>query len=180
MTVRRSKVSQLPKEIQDQLNARLVGSGFSNYRGLVKWLAEQGFDISRSALHQHGSALEEEFKAAIADARRTRELARAAKETGEDESGELMQAASEIIQDNLLRLSLKAKAEVDTAETKLSADTMATLSHAFANVGRFDLSRRKWQAEVRKRLDALEKDCARKGRPLDAATLNAIRDELYG
>lgn len=178
--MRRSKVSQLPKAVQDELNARLVGSGFSNYRGLVKWLSEQGYDISRSALHQHGSALEAEFQDAIADARRTRELARAAKETGEDEAGELMQAASEILQDNLLRVSLKAKQEVAGSETKDSADVMATIAHAFANIGRFDLSRRKWQAEVRKKLDALEVKGLPSGRMPDAETLKAVKETLYG
>jgi len=178
--MRRSKVSQLPKSLQDELNSRLVGSGFSNYRGLVKWLAEQGFDISRSALHQHGSTLQQQFDDAIADARRTRELARAARETGEDEDGELMCAASEILQDNLLRVSLRAKHELEGKDTKDSADTMATIAHAFANVGRFDLSRRKWLAEVKKKLEALEAESKKGSITVDMATLEVVKARLYG
>ncbi|MCL2076032.1 MAG: DUF3486 family protein [Betaproteobacteria bacterium] len=178
--MRRSKVSQLPKAVLDELNARLVAAGFSGYRGLVEWLNGQGIDISLSGLYRHGSGLQKQFEDAIADARRTRELARAVKESGENEDGALMQVASEIMQDNLLRVSLKAKEEVEGNDTRDSAETMATIAHAFANVGRFDLSRRKWQAEVKKKLDALETKSRHDGMSLDMATLNAVKEALYG
>jgi hypothetical protein len=145
--MRRSKISQLPQNVLDALNARLIGSGFSDYAGLVAWLSEQGYDISRSSLHRHGSGLEAEFEEAMADARRTRELARAAREAGDADNGALLEAASGIMQDSLLRVSLKLKQgqSDDPAET---AKTLSLISRAFADVGRFDLSRQKWQAEI--------------------------------
>ena len=55
---RRSGVTGLPPEIRDELNARLVANGFSGYEALSEWLEEQGYSLSKSALHRHGSVLE--------------------------------------------------------------------------------------------------------------------------
>ncbi|MDR1063648.1 MAG: DUF3486 family protein [Azoarcus sp.] len=175
--MRRSKISQLPQAVLDELNTRLIGSGFSDYSGLAEWLSGQGFDISRSSLHRHGSELEDEFNAAISDARQTLALARAAQEGG-DESGALMKTATEIMQDNLLRASLKLKsAEYDPTEL---AKTLSLISRAFVDVGRFEIQRQKWQTEVRAKLDALERESQKPGATLDAATLKAVKEALYG
>ncbi|MDR1350726.1 MAG: DUF3486 family protein [Zoogloeaceae bacterium] len=145
--MRRSKISQLPQEVLDALNAKLIGSDFSGYAGLAEWLTGQGYAISRSALHRHGAELEAEFEAAMADARRARALARASREAEDADDGALLEAAAGIMQDSLLRASLKLKQgeNGDPAET---AKTLSLISRAFADVGRFDLSRQKWQAEI--------------------------------
>lgn len=54
----RSTVSQLPPEVLDELDRRLIEGGFSDYSGLSDWLAGQGFEISRSAVHRHGRLVE--------------------------------------------------------------------------------------------------------------------------
>ena len=149
--MRRSKVNTLPQEVLDALNAKLIGSGFSDYDGLAEWLASEGYDISRSALHRHGSALEEEFESAMADARRTRALARAARDAEDSDDGALLAAASGIMQDKLTRVALKLQGEDDPSET---AKTLSLVSRAFADVGRFDLSRQKWQTEIEEKARA--------------------------
>lgn len=143
--MRRSKVSTLPQAVLDALNAKLIGSGFSDYDGLALWLREQGFDISRSSLYRHGSSMQEEFEEAMSDARRTRALARAAREAEDSNDGALLEAASGIMQDKLTRVALKLQNSEDPAE---AAKTLSLVSRAFADVGRFDLSRQKWQMEI--------------------------------
>lgn len=152
---RRSKVGGLPPEVLDDLNAQLIERGFSGYEELSAWLKGLGFDISKSALHRHGSALEAEFEEAMADARRTRALARAARESGNGDDGELLEAASGIMQDNLLRLSLKLKNS--GGEPEETAKTLSLISRAFADIGRFDISRQKWQVENEARIRAEER-----------------------
>ena len=71
---RRSGVTGLPPEIRDELNARLVANGFSGYEALSEWLEEQGYSLSKSALHRHGSVLEADFEAAMSDVQRTTAL----------------------------------------------------------------------------------------------------------
>lgn len=177
---RRSKIKDLPGEVVDDLNARLIARGFSGYDELAGWLRDLGYDISKSAVHRHGSALEAEFEEAMADARRTRALARAAREGGGEEDNALLSAATEIMQDNLLRVSLQVKNGGD--DPKAQAKTLSLVARAFSDVGRLDIARQKWMAETRQRLDKLEEE-AKAGtgtRRLDAETLRIVREEIYG
>ena len=48
----RSAVGQLPEEIRDEINRRLVENSFSGYAQLAGWLRELGYQISKSALHR--------------------------------------------------------------------------------------------------------------------------------
>lgn len=177
---RRSKVSTLPQEVLDDLNARLIGSGFSDYSGLTDWLREQGLNISKTALWRHGKALEDEFEEAMADARRTRAMARAAQIENDGDDGCLMGAATEIMQDSLLRVSLKLKNSGD--DPAATAKTLSLVSRAFADVGRFDIARQKWRAEVQtKAADVAEKVAkqVKKG-GMSAATVDEIKRSILG
>ena len=151
---RPAKVKLLPPEVLDDLNARLIGQGFAGYDALAEWLQAKGFDISRATLQRHGSALEAEFEEAMADARRTRALARAARESGGDEDGSLMSAAASILQDNLLRVSLAVKRDSED-DPAAAAKTLSLISRAFADVGRMDIANQKWMAETRTKLDVI-------------------------
>lgn len=151
---RPAKVKLLPPEVLDDLNARLIGQGFAGYDALAEWLQAKGFDISRATLQRHGSALEAEFEEAMADARRTRALARAARESGGDEDGSLMSAAASILQDNLLRVSLAVKRDSED-DPAAAAKTLSLISRAFADVGRMDIANQKWMAETRAKLDVI-------------------------
>lgn len=164
---RASKIMKLPPEVLEELNAMLISNGFNDYEGLSDWLKEKGFDISRSAVHRHGSELEAEFEEAMADARRTRALAKAARESGDANDDSLMTAASEIMQDNLLRVSLKLKnsgsdqADPENAPSlNDTAKTLSLISRAFADVGRMDIQRQKWQVENEARIRAEERASA--------------------
>lgn len=176
---RRSKIKDLPGEVVDDLNARLIERGFSGYDELAGWLRDLGYNISKSAVHRHGSALEAEFEEAMADARRTRALARAAREEGDDDNA-LMSAASGILQDSLLRVSLKIKSGDEDAAGEAKA--LSLVSRAFSDVGRLDIARQRWMAETRARLDKLEEEAnsGAGGRRIDAETLRIVRQEIYG
>jgi len=58
-----SKISQLPKRLRDELNARIIHNGFADYDGLETWLSEQleqqglQVQISRTAIHREGKKL---------------------------------------------------------------------------------------------------------------------------
>lgn len=176
---RRSKVDGLPAVVLDDLNSKLIERGFSGYEDLAAWLKELGYDISKSALHRHGSALEAEFEEAMADARRTRALARAARESGDNDDGALLESASGIMQDNLLRLSLKLKHS--GAEPEEAAKTLSLISRAFADIGRFDISRQKWQIEMEAKIRADEREkvtAAAKAAGASPDLLKKIRVEL--
>lgn len=148
---RRSKISALPQGIVDDLNSRLISSGFRDYVELSEWLKSLGYDISKSAVGRHGQELEAEFEEAMADARRTRALARAARESGAENDNSMLEAATEIMQDNLLRVSLQVKNEDDPTS---AAKTLSLVARAFADVGRLDIARQKWQTDMSARMAA--------------------------
>ncbi|WP_438454688.1 DUF3486 family protein [Vreelandella venusta] len=143
----RNKVFDLPQEVREQLNEKLVGSGFQGYEALAGWLSESGYNVSKSSVHRYGKDLQEEFEEAMGDVRKTTELARAMASEGEDESGHLIDATARIVQDQLLRISIamrKAEHEPDVAAKHLSSVTKA-----LADIGRVSLSQKKWAKELR-------------------------------
>lgn len=177
---RPSKIKALPQPLVDELNQRLINSGFTGYEGLSAWLKAEGYDISKSAVIRHGSSLEAEFEEAMADARRTRALARAAREAGDDNDDSLLSAASGIMQDNLLRVSMEVKHADDDPATK--AKTLSQIARAFSDVGRLDIARQKWQEEVRAKAGEVAEKAARlatKG-GLSAEGVAEIRRSILG
>ena len=90
----RSAISQLPEEIQLELNRRLVANSFSDYQGLSEWLEELGFEISRSSVHRHGHLFEEKLIAIKIATEQAKAIATAAG----DEEGAMNDALIRLIQ----------------------------------------------------------------------------------
>lgn len=178
---KRSKVYELPPELRDELNERLVSTGFQGYAGLADWLAGHGFKVSRSSVQRYGQDLQEEFDEAMGDVRKTTELARAMASEDKDEDGSLIDATARIVQDQLLRISIamrKAEHEPETA-----AKHLASVTRALADIGRVSLGQKKWARELREEVarEAADKatEVARRG-GLSKEMVNDLRRELLG
>lgn len=175
---RRSSVSQLPQNFLDELNRRLVENGFSGYQEMAAWLREVGFEISKSSLQRHGTKLEADFDEAMADVRRTRALAKAAQDEGDE--GEVLSATSGILQDLLLRIAIALR-QADTDPTE-AAKSISMIARAHSDVGRLQVTLSKWQDETRAKTAAAAEavtQVARKG-GLSANAVDAIRREILG
>jgi len=178
---KRSKVYDLPPELRDELNERLVSTGFQGYAGLADWLAEHGFKVSRSSVQRYGQDLQEEFDEAMGDVRKTTELARAMASEDKDEDGSLIDATARIVQDQLLRISIamrKAEHEPETAAKHLSSVT-----RALADIGRVSLGQKKWARELRQEVaqqaaDAAEQSLAGQGMSREA--IDSIKRDILG
>ena len=152
----RPAVDKLPAEIRDELTAILVGNGFSDYAGGSEWLATKGYVIKKSALHRFGADLEAEFETSMQEARRSIALARAMRDSGKaDDDGVLLDAASSVLQDQLLRISLALRTvEVDPAE---AVKLVSQASRALADLGRMTVTNKKWQTEMAATIRAEER-----------------------
>jgi len=155
-----------------------VENSFSGYAQLAGWLRELGYQISKSALHRHGSQLEADFDEAMADVRRTRALAKACKDEGDE--GDVLTATSGILQEQLLRISIALRqADSDPAE---AAKSISVVARAHADVGRMQVALAKWQETMREKAslaaDAVEKVARRGG--LTAESVDLIRREILG
>lgn len=174
----RSAVSQLPEAVREELNRRLVENSFSGYEEIARWLQEIGYQISKSAVHRHGSQLESDFEEAMADVRRTRALAKAVKNDGDE--GDVLAATSGILQEQLLRISIALRtADSDPSE---AAKSISMVARAHSDVGRLQVALSKWQEELRGKCQAAADACeqaARRG-GLTADTVEVIRREILG
>lgn len=182
---RRSSVLAVPPEIREELNARLVAGGFAGYEELAAWLAAQGCQISKSALHRYGKGLQEDFEHAMADVKKATELARAYAQSDEDERAALTEASARIAQEQLLRILIGLRKAED--EPGRAARHMAQVSRAIAELGRLTISHKQWQEEERRRAreeaaDTAAAEAKRAGLSSDAvaAIRAAIMREVAG
>jgi 2,4-dienoyl-CoA reductase-like NADH-dependent reductase (Old Yellow Enzyme family) len=152
----RSKIYDLPQDLREELNERLVNTGFQDYDGLTDWLEERGFKLSRSAVHRYGRGLQEEFE-------------------------EAMDATARIVQDQLLRITIAMrKAE---HEPEKAAKHLSSVTRALADIGRVSLGQKKWARELRQEVareaaDAAETSLASQG--MTRESIDAIKRDILG
>lgn len=177
----RSKIFDLPHELREELNQRLVTNGFQGYEQLASWLSERGYDVSRSSVQRYGRSLQDEFEEAMGDVRKTTQMAKAWADSDEDTRGSLMGATSQLVQEQLLRITIALRNAEH--EPEKAAAHFAKVSHALADLGRMSLSQKKWAQEVRREAmkEAADKaaEVARRG-GLSADLVNDLRRELLG
>lgn len=143
----RNKVFDLPQEVREELNEKLVSSGFQGYEALAGWLGERGYNVSKSSVHRYGQDLQEEFEEAMGDVKKTTALAKAMVADQDDESGSLLDATARIAQDHLLRILIALRNAEH--EPEKAAKHIATVTKSMADIGRVSLSQKKWAKELR-------------------------------
>jgi len=150
----RSSVYNLPAELREDLNARLVSTGFRDYEALADWLGGQGYQISRSAVHRYGQELAAEYEAAMGDVRRATELARAYAADDPDDGAALTGSIARMAQESLLRilLSLRKAEAAGDQDPAAMARHMSQVSRALADLGRVTISHAKHAASIRREI----------------------------
>ncbi|MDO5625023.1 MAG: DUF3486 family protein [Pseudomonadota bacterium] len=135
----RSKVQQLPDEVRQALEQRLIAGGFSDYVGLAEWLAEQGFEISKSSLHRWGSDFEDRVKALQLATHQARALAEAAP----DDEGKVNDALIRMAQEQLTRMLIGMRDEPSKGD-------LSKLTKSIADLARASVTQKRYAAEARK------------------------------
>lgn len=176
----RSKVLDLPEELRTDLNRRLVGGGFKDYAQLTDYLKSQGYQISKSSLQRYGADLQANMEQALADVKRTTDIARAMTADDQDREGSLIDATTRIVQEQLLRITIALRqAEHDPLTLSKPMSEIAT---SLAKLGQMGINQKKWADEVRTKAEAaaasVEK-IARKGGMTQKA-VDEIRREILG
>lgn len=167
----RSKVDQLPPEVREALEQRLIKSGFAGYEDLATWLQEQGFEISKSSLHRWGSTFEERVDAL----RVATQQARAIVQATPDDEGDMTEALLRLMQERLF--SALVDLQVDPKKVNLGS-----IAKALAPIARASIVQKKYAAEVRQRAAAAaaEVDAVVKTAGLSADTADEIRRKILG
>lgn len=139
----RSKVQQLPDEVRQALEQKLIGNGFSDYVALSEWLAEQGFEISKSSLHRWGSTFEERVDAL----RLATQQAKAIVQASPDDEGDMSEALMRLMQERIF----SALIDIEVDPSKLN---LGSLAKALAPIARASIAQKKYANEVRERARA--------------------------
>jgi hypothetical protein len=163
----RSKVEQLPEEVRQELEQRLIKSGFSGYEQWAAWLQEQGFEISKSSLHRWGSSFEDRCAALRAATQQAKAIVAATP----DDEGDMTEALMRLMQERLFTALVDL--EVDPKKVNL-----ASLAKALAPIARASIAQKKYASEVRERaravVEAVDRIASSGGLTADgAATLRA-------
>lgn len=172
----RSSVELLPEGIKTELNQRLLDAQFSGYEALAEWLSEQGFTISKSAIHRYGQRFEERCTMLKAST----EQAIAMKQVLGDEEAAVAEMSIQLAQSLLFNLMIERG-------ENLSPKEMSLITRALSDSSRGAIAVRKFQDELQQKLQAKFKeleeqaqDRGLEGRTLDPDTLRRIREEVYG
>lgn len=166
----RSKITLLPPEIKAELDRRLIEGSFAGYDALAEWLAAQGVEISRSAVHRYG----QEFEARCEAIKVATEQAKAIVGVVGDDEGNMNEALIRLIQQLSFDILIKNQDEDMTAILPKMGVMVAKLSKA-------SVDQKKWAAESRKKAleeaaDTVETAARREG--VSAETITKIRRDV--
>jgi hypothetical protein len=162
----RAAVELLPEAVRNELNARLVGNGFGGLDGLCEWLAEQGYEISRSALGRHNQKLKEMMDKAMDRARTRLECAKALNGMSEGDKAALLEANEMIALDKLMDVW----DEWDGHDPEARAALLPKLLRASADLNRSAVGTAKWKRDFEEKIRAEER-----GKAEQAATTAATK-----
>ncbi len=141
----RSKVLSLPDEVKAELDKRLVRGGFCDYVALSEWLCEQGYEISKSAIHRYGQAFDERLSAI----RIATEQARAVTEAARDEEGAMNEALIRLVQQEAFKVLVNLNDEDKNAMLPKVGLMVAKLSKAA-------VGQKKWASEVKTKAEVFK------------------------
>jgi len=179
MMARRSSVAQLPDEVRRWLERALTDSNFSGYEQLEALLRDQGYQISKSAIHRYGQKIERRFAAIKAST----EAARMLTEGASDDQDARSEAVIALVQTELFESIVNLQEA--GAEDMDPADRIGLLSSAAKNIAtlaRASVNQKKFRLEVQARVEAAAaavENIVKKG-GLSADSVAAIRREILG
>ena len=169
----RSKIRRLPDEIRRELDARLIAKGFGDYTELSEWLAGQGWEISRSAVHRYGADLETR----VERIRLATEQAEALVEASGDEAGAMSDASLRLIQERMFDVLMSSE-EGDVKALSAAARALADTARAGVTIRQERRRALREAADEAARIAGEEARAA--GFSLPPEALTKIREQVYG
>lgn len=168
----RSAILQLPDEVRAELDQKLIQRGFAGYVELSEWLKSQGYEISKSAVHNYATTTLEKRVTALKIAT---EQAKAIAEAAPDEGNAMNEALIRLVQQKAFDVLINLSEEDQEVNLKDIGIMVARLSNA-------SVKQKQYQAEVQaKAKSAAEKvaSVAKQG-GLSAEAVDTIRREILG
>jgi hypothetical protein len=167
----RSKITLLPDDIRAALERRLLTGGFSDYSALEAWLREQGYEISRSAIHRFGQEFQDKCEAI----KIATEQAKAIVATVGDDEGNMNEALIRLIQQLSFDILIKNQ-DADIAALLPKMGVMV------AKLSKASVDQKKWMSEIRQKTTAAADEVARVAKTggLSEEKAEEIRKRILG
>lgn len=173
----RSKIEQLPPEVKQWLDARLVQGGFAGYELLeaeVNTRLEQAgakFKVGKSSIHRYGSQFEDRLKAL----KLVSEQAKAVIENSQDDEDAVSQALIRMTQERLFTVLMEMEVDPDSLN-------LAKLTRAIADLSRASIGNKRFAAEVKSKAAAAAEAVGKvvKQAGMSAETADMIRRQILG
>ncbi|MEM7047065.1 MAG: DUF3486 family protein [Pseudomonadota bacterium] len=134
---RPAKIDLVPDAVRKGLEEKLIKNGFGGYAGLSEWLAEQGYEISKSALGYWGK----DFKDRLKTIRASTHQARAIIDECPDDDGAANDALIRLVQERVFALLIESK--------RAAAGDVVKIARAVADIARASVSQKRLMAEAR-------------------------------
>jgi hypothetical protein len=177
-----SRVDGLTPEQRAVFERELIKRNFTDYDGLADWLAEQGFEISRSSAYRHGSKLKRKLQAV----KNSTEAARLIAEAAPDDADLRSAAVISLVQSELFDVMVTLQ-DLDEAEPGERVALLKEAAKSVLDMTRASVLQKQWKQQLDDKLEKvftkLENEAAsgKSGtRKLDKDTLKAVREEVYG
>lgn len=173
---RRSKVDALPPALKAELERLLADRSHGGYEALAAWLKDQGYDISKSAVHRY----DQRVQAVMMRIRASTEAARLLAQAAPDEADEHSAAVLRMVQSALFDAMARVTEAAEEADPERQVKVLAAAARAIAEASRASIGQKRWADEVRAKLEEVERVAQKAGRQLDAETLRLVKEGLYG
>lgn len=150
---RRSKVHGLSADVRAWLDRALADGNHAGYHALADELRERGYEISHAAVHRYDQKVQRRIAAIKASTEAARLVAASLPDGADDLSATVLRMVQSDMFDLLVQMQ-DAAAEQDAGER---LKLLAQAARAAADATRAKVTHRRWQDEVRTRLDVAER-----------------------
>lgn len=172
---RRPKIDVLPPAVRTALERLLLDKTHGGYVALSDWLKAQGFEISHAAVHRYDQRIQRTMSAIRASTEAARLIAQSLPDEEDAQSAAVIRMVQSALFDAMVRVR-----EADDADPAEQVKLLSQAARAVADASRASIGQKRWQDEVRSKIDKAEHAAQQQGKRLDPDTLNAIREALYG
>ena len=175
----RSSIATLPENLRHELERKLAENGFANYTELTEWLNNQGYQISRSAVHRYGQQVERRFAAIKASTEAARLIAEGASDESDTRSEALMAMVQTELFDALVEIGEMNNEQLDPLAR---FDVMSEGAKRIAGLISASTRLKEYQNKVKAKAQAAADEVAKtvKKGGLSDDTAEQIRKQILG
>ncbi len=141
-----SAIDALTPEQRTALDQAITQRNFANYDGLVAWLTEQGFELSRSTVARHGNKL----KRRLQQVRDSTEGARLIAQAAPDDADLRSAAVISMVQSELFNVMVSLQDLEDATDPAERICLLKDAAKSIAEMSKASVNQKKWELGIRK------------------------------